>query len=210
MQQAGFDFLGNLSDALWSTDRLPEPGQGRQSWHYAGRAFDFDKNLVFGDPAPIEVVREDIGVNTYWHVYIRVPEELQGGQLGEPLKRIPWDFASRSSGDPQAFEQGGRKKAAVPPGYYIDFTALAENYGWMRIPSERTWRSVYSSILYWEYDKREGLGWNDAMLELYTQDQIAAFLNGPTQVPTPIVRPSEVNTRAAPRTPTPIPPDTKP
>src|SRR5262249_40195519 len=57
VQQAGFDFLGNLADALWSTDRLPEPGQVRQSWHYAGRAFDFKKNLVFGDPAPIEVVR---------------------------------------------------------------------------------------------------------------------------------------------------------
>jgi TolB protein len=204
VQQIGFDFLGSLKGVMWQTDRFPDPGQTRQSWHYAGRAFDFDENLVFGTPAPIEVVREEVGVNTYWRVYVRVPEMLQGGQLGEPLRDIPWDFASRTSGDPQTFENGGRPKNAIPSGYYVDFTAMAEDFGWMRIPSERDWRRSFTSLLYWEFNKREGLSWNEAMLELYTQDQIVAFLTGPTPIPTPVAPPTE---RPEPRTPTPIPPD---
>jgi hypothetical protein len=203
------DLLGGIKEALWLRDRLPEPGQSRQSWHYAGRAFDFDRNLVFaqGDqPAPIEVVREDIGVNTYWRVYIRVPEQYQGGQLGEPLKQVPWDFASRSSGDPQAFEQGGRKKVNVPTGYYVDFTRIAEDYGWDRIPSERTWRSVYPGILYWEFNKRDGLSWTDAMLQIYSKEELSDFLNGATPVPT-VAQPSQTPDRGPTRTPTPIPPD---
>ncbi len=207
VKQAGTDFLGTLKDALWEQDRVPDPGQSRQSWHYAGRAFDFDKNLVFGSPSPVEVVREDVGVNTYWRVYLRVPEELQGGQLGEPLKHVPWDFASRSSGDPQAFEDGGRPKTSVPSGYYVDFTELAANFGWLRIPSERDWRRNYSSLLYWEFDKRETLSWNEAMLQLYSQQEVAAFLNGPTLVPTPVAPPTETPQRGGTRTPTPIPPD---
>ncbi|HLY27729.1 MAG TPA: DPP IV N-terminal domain-containing protein, partial [Aggregatilineales bacterium] len=209
VQRAGFDFLGNLQDALWAQDRPPEPGQSRQSWHYGGRAFDFDKNLVFGSPSPIEVVREDSGVNTLWRVYIRVPEELQGGQLGEPLKRLPWDFASRSSGDPQTFENGGRTKASVPAGYYVDFTEIAQDYAWMPVPSGRDWRRNYSSILYWEFDKNEGLSWTEAMLQLYSQDDLNAFLNGPTPLPVPIAASTATPDRGPTRTPTPIPPDAK-
>jgi hypothetical protein len=183
---------------------LPEPGQSRQSWHYAGRAISFDRNLVFNNPAPIEIVKEDIGVETYWRVYIRVADDFQTGQLGEPLKRLPWDFAARRSGDPQTFEQGGKLKTVVPSGYYIDFTLIAEDYGWLANPSGRTWRRDYSAILYWQYDKRDGLSWDDAMLELYTTAQLAAFLAGPTPLPTPRPTLTAVPER---RTATPVPPD---
>ncbi|RMF48952.1 MAG: hypothetical protein D6749_14385 [Chloroflexota bacterium] len=204
LRQSGIDFLGALQDALWTLDRLPEPGQPRQSWHYAGRAFSFDRNLVFNTPiAPIEVVREEVGANVMWRVYLRVAETAQNGQLGEPLKRLPWDFASRSLGDPQIFEQGGRTKAAVPSGYYIDLTRLAEDYGWQRVPAGRDWRSNFPSILYWQFERRDGLTWDEAMLELYTQEQIDAFLFGvrlqPTLTPT--------DAPSARRSPTPIPPD---
>ena len=194
-----------MQDALWSRDRLPEPGQSRQSWQYAGRAFSFDRNLVFNNPPPIEVVREDVGVNTFWRVYIRVDEASQGGPLGEPLKQIPWDFASRTSGDPQVFEQGGRLKVTVPTGYYVDFTLLAEDYGWQRIPSERQWRANFPSLLYWEFDRRDNLTWMEAMAELYTQEEIDAFLFGPTPVPTKPPEPTE--TPVPRRSPTPVPPD---
>lgn len=204
-QQTGFDFLGQLQDAYWDLTRYPDPNLSRQDWHYTGRSFSFDKNLVYNNPAPLEIVREDIGSNTYWRVYLRVADNAQGGQLGEPLKRLPWDFASRTSGDPQVFEQGGRTKVAVPAGYYVDFTQLAEDYGWTRVPSERTWRKNFTSILYWEYDKRDGLNWNDAMLEVYTQKTIDAFLNGPTPLPT--LKPTATDTPGPRKTPTPIPPD---
>ncbi len=209
VQQAGFDFLGNLQDALWAQDRPPEPGQSLQSWHYAGRAIDFDKNLVFGSPPPVEVVREDTPVNTQWRVYVRVPDELQGGQLGEPLKAIPWDFASRSSGDPQTFENGGRNESSVPTGYYVDVTQIAEDYGWLPVPSGRDWRRNYSSILYWEFDKTEGLSWTEAMLQLYSQSDLSAFLNGPTPMPISLATSTGTPERGPTRTPTPIPPDIK-
>ncbi len=204
LRQSGIDFLGALQDAIWTLDRLPEPGQPRQSWHYAGRAFAFDRNLVFNLPLPpVEVVREEVGANVVWRVYLRVAETAQSGQLGEPLKRLPWDFASRSAGDPQIFEQGGRLKAAVPIGYYIDLTRLAEDYGWQRVPAGRDWRSNFPSILYWQFERRDGLTWDEAMLELYTQEQIDAFLFGARLQPT--ATPAD----AAPlrRSPTPIPPD---
>ncbi|HRE46928.1 MAG TPA: hypothetical protein PLD47_04325 [Aggregatilineales bacterium] len=205
-QRIGYDFLGAPADLLWTRDRLPEPGQSRQSWHYAGRAFAFDRNLIFNTPAPIEIMREDIGANTYWRVYIRVDPAFQDGRLGEPLKEYPWDFASRIEGnDPAVFEQGGRRKGAIPKGYYVDFTQLAADFGWERLPSERQWRSNFPSLLYWEFDKREGLAWAEAMFELYTQAEIDAFLFGPTAIPTRT--PQATPTFGPSRTPTPRPPD---
>jgi hypothetical protein len=75
-------------------------------------------------------VREDIGVNTYWHVYVRVADDAQSGQLGEPLRTMPWDFASRTRGDVQAYNEGGRIRTTMPAGYYVDLTQLAADYGW--------------------------------------------------------------------------------
>ncbi len=211
--RTGLDFLGSNISLWWAIQganrHLPDPGQSLQNWHYAGRAFDFDRNLVYAADTssaapPVEVVREDsIDGQTYWRVYIRVAEPYQGGHLREPLKRLPWDMSSRSSGDPQAYENGGRLETAVPSGYYVDFTALAEDYGWERLPSDRDWRALFSALLYWEFDQRDNLSWDDAMKQLYPPDQIAAFLSGPTPVPTP----KETATLVLTRTPTPIPPD---
>jgi TolB protein len=209
----GLDFLGERVDMLWKisgADRyIPDPGLPVQNWHYAGRAFDFDKNLVYTSnpdiPAPIEVVREDDpNGQTFWRVYVRVPDSFQNGGYGEPLKRLPWDFASRSSLDPQVVESGGKLKAAVPAGYYVDFTALAEDYGWSRVPALRNWRGYAGGILYWQFERRDGLAWNDAMLELYTQSALDAFLAGPA--PRPTLLPTELRPTQV-RTATPIPPD---
>lgn len=202
---AGVDFLGALEDSFWDAARLPEPGQNRQDWHYTGRAISFDRNLVFNTPSPIEIVREDIGINTFWRVYVRVADSAQNGALGEPLKQIPWDFDSRRT-DAVAFEQGGKLKDRIPSGYYVDFTALAADYGWLRSPAGRNWRSNYSSIFYWEYVKQDGLGWDQAMLEVFTAEQLNAFLTGPTPIPTVPPRPTEEETPRPRRSPTPIPP----
>ncbi|MHB8628524.1 MAG: TolB family protein [Aggregatilineales bacterium] len=213
INKTGLDFLGS-NIALWwaiqgANRHLPDPGQPLQNWHYAGRAFDFDRNLVYGSsdkpnvPPPVEVVREDnIDGQTYWRVYVRVPDTIQG--LGEPLKQLPWDFASRSSQDTVAYQNGGRLKARVPSGYYVDFTALAADYGWQRVPAGREWRALATALLYWEFERRDGLTWDQAMQQLYPPDQIAAFLNGPTPVPTALNNPTVI---VATRTPTPIPPD---
>lgn len=204
LKATGEDILGTLEDAFWALDRLPEPGQERLNWHMAGRAFSLNRNLIYGFPPALEIVREDVGPNTYWRVYARAA--VQDGQLGEPLRDLPWDFTARSSGDVQAYEQGGRTRSSIPSGYYVDLTELFADYGWKRQPADRSWRYNFGGVLFWMFVKDDGLTWEQAMLELYTQDELNAFLTEPTPFPTPTLAPP-TPTAEPTQTPTPIPPD---
>lgn len=208
LAQAGYDFLGTLEDAFWPADRPPEPGEPAQNWHYTGRAIAFNRELIYASsPQPIEIVREDIEVNTYWRVYVRVADEAQAGALGEPLRSRPWDFTARNSGNVEDYERGGRLDDRVPAGYYVDLTQIAEDYGWLRTPAQRTWQYNFSAIQYWDFLKTQGLSWNDAMLELYTPAELDAFLSEATSVPPPPPLPTASPTPEPQRSPTPIPPD---
>ena len=204
LEQTGSDILGTLEDAFWALDRLPEPGQERLNWHMAGRAFSLNRNLIYGFPPQLEIVRVDQGPYTYWRVYARAA--VQDGQLGEPLRDLPWDFTARSSGDVQAYEEGGRLRAAVPTGYYVDLTQLMADYGWQPVPADRTWRQNFGGVLFWDFVKTDGLTWEQAMLELYTQDELTSFLTDPTPFPTPTLAPPSPTPEPS-RTATPIPPD---
>lgn len=208
LEKAGYDFLGTLEDAFWLRDRPPEPGEPRENWHYTGRAIAFDRNLIYaGPPAPVEIVREDKEVNIYWRVYVRVVADAQNGALGEPLRRMPWDFTARGAGDVQDYEQGGRLKDVVPPGYYVDLTQIAADFGWYRVPARRTWQSNFSAIQFWELHKTAGLSWEAAMLELYTPEELQNFFVAATAVPAPPALPTASPAPAERSTATPIPPD---
>lgn len=208
LERAGYDFLGTLEDAFWRLDRPPDPGEPRENWHYAGRAIAIQRDLIYaGQPTPIEVVREDREVNTYWRVYVRVVAEAQNGSLGEPLRQIPWDLTARGSGDVEDYERGGRLKDSVPAGYYVDLTRIAEDFGWQRAPAQRTWQFNFGAIQFWELHNTGGKTWTDAMLELYTPGELDAFLSEATAVPPPPPLPTESPTPAVRRTATPIPPD---
>jgi TolB protein len=205
-QTAGWDFLGRLESVWWPLNRPLEPGQDRRSWHKAGRAFDIVQAYNQGSPAQVEVVQEQIGPDIYWRLYVRAA--VQDGSLGEPLHAVPWDFESRTSGDIAAYEAGGRPRDAVPSGYYIDFTRLALAYGWARTPAATTWRGNWPGVLYWQYEKRDGLDWWAAMLELYPQasleEQIFTPVPGPTQQPTvltPTVQPTQTRLIPTPTVP---------
>jgi TolB protein len=208
LEKAGYDFFGTLEDAFWEQGRPPDPGEPRENWHYAGRSIAFDRELVYaGYPAPVEAVREDVEINTYWRVYLRVVGDAQNGALGEPLRRMPWDFTARSSGDVEDYERGGRLKDSAPPGYYIDLTQIAEDYGWQRAPAQRTWQYNFGAIQFWELVKIDGLSWQAAMLELYTPAEFDAFLSDATPVPPPPPLPTPSPTPDIARSPTPVPPD---
>jgi TolB protein len=187
LDRVGWDFLGELDDAFWNIDRPPQPGEERRNWYMTGRAFGATRNLIAGFPAGIEMVREDLGVETYWRLYVRVPDEAQAGQLGEPLRSMPWDVLSRNAGDVQAYDQGGRLKTTIPGGYYVDFTQLAEDYGWLRAAAGGDWRANANSMNYWLFEKTEGLDWYLAMRQLYTDAQLGGF--APTAVPQPTLAP---------------------
>ncbi|MCC6802809.1 MAG: PD40 domain-containing protein [Anaerolineae bacterium] len=180
-QAAGWDFLGRLDDAFWSITRPPQPGEERRNWLMTGRAISITRNAIVGFPPPMEIVREDLGVETYWRVYVRVSDDAQSGQLGEPLRSLPWDFASRTEGDVEAYDAGGRVRAQVPAGYYVDFTQIAVDYGWQRVPAGRDWRANSNTIYYWSFQKRDGLDWYSAMREIYTEGELGGF--APTAAP---------------------------
>ncbi|MEZ4666650.1 MAG: hypothetical protein R3E39_01800 [Anaerolineae bacterium] len=183
LEKVGWDFLGKLDDAFWDLNRLPDAGEESRNWYRTGRAFGITRNLIAGFPSQIEVVREDIGINTFWRLYVRVSEDAVPGELGEPLRQMPWDMLSRNSGDVQAYDEGGRLKSQVPSGYYVDFTSLAEDYGWLRATARSDWRANVNSINYWLFEKIDGLSWYDAMRELYTDSQLGGF--AATATPSP-------------------------
>ncbi|MCK6578204.1 MAG: DPP IV N-terminal domain-containing protein [Anaerolineae bacterium] len=207
-EQTGIDLLGRLDDAFWQIDRPPEPGVPRSgNWLLSGRAFAIARSGINGFPPPLEIVREDLGVETYWRVYVRVSEDAQSGQLGEPLRRLSWDFAARTSGDVEAYDQGGKLKAETATGYYVDLTELALDYGWTRAAAGRDWRANAATINFWLFEKRDGLTWLEAMRELYTEAQLGGLVPTPTPggataptVPAPTL---EIQPSAVPATRTP-------
>lgn len=173
--EAGWDLLGQLDNMYLSLDDKPLPGQPAQSWSYAGRAFDFNYLLALADNPQVEIVREDQGSETYWRVYLRTA--VQDGSMGEPLKQLPWDFRARFGFDPQYYDQGGKSKDGIPAGYYLDFTALAADYGWARVPAVERWHTFFQGIRYWHFENHQGLTWEEAMLEIYTADELEETFN---------------------------------
>lgn len=180
-EETGWDFLAQMDELFWDINRLGEPGVDNRNWHKTGRAFSIDSNALLGFPPEIEVVREDSDPSgqTYWRVFLRVDDDLQSGQLGEPLRRMPWDFLSLGQ-DIETYNQGGRLRSEVPSGYYVDFTQIAADYGWERVAAGSNWRANANTRFFWMFYKPDGLSWLDAMLEIYEPAQLGGYLPTPT------------------------------
>lgn len=165
--EAGWDFLGRLDHLYEAIEQRSLPGQSNRNWNKAGRAFDFYYREAMTFAPRVEVVREEIGLETYWRVYLRAA--AQDGSMGEPLRQLPWDFRARLGDDPQYYDEGGKLKDSIPAGYYVDFTALAADYGWTRIPADDNWRTFFPGINFWHFQNRQGLLWEAAMLEIHPE-----------------------------------------
>lgn len=169
IQEAGWDYLGQLDNMFLPLSSKPLPGQPAESWNQAGRAIDvrYQDALAF-DPQ-VEIVREEVGAETYWRIYLRAT--AQDGSMGEPLRARSWDFRARFGNEPRYYNEGGRLKDSIPAGYYIDFTALAADYGWQRVPASDNWRTFFPGIRFWHYQNRGGLTWAEAMREIYRPEE---------------------------------------
>ncbi len=167
--ETGYDYLATLGDSFRAINVPSQAGQPSQSWHKAGRAFDLSQGFYERDDQLIQLVREDIGLDTYWRVYFKTA--LQDGSLGAPLQETPWDLKAR---DPGGEVAGGRPASNPPSAYYVDFSALAQDYGWERVPARPNWTSRWSDILWWQYQKTLGQTWLQAMLEIWSPDEIEA------------------------------------
>lgn len=170
IEETGWDFLGQVDQMYDRIDARPPPGQSARNWNKAGRAFDYFANYALALDPRVEVVREDRESATYWRTYLRA--ESQDGSQGEPLRDLPWDFRARYGAEPQYYDQGGKWKDEIPGGYYVDFTMLAADYGWTRVPTADNWRTFFPGILFWRYENRQGLNWEQAMLEIYTAEEV--------------------------------------
>jgi len=162
-EEAGWDYLANLESAWLPMSYDPPSGHSRRSWHLCGRAFAVSQEPYELDDPQIVLAREDQGTATYWRI--------QDGSRGEPLRILPWDLNARATGG-QAEVDGGALLDQPPAGYYVDFTALASDYGWERVPSKWRWRYFWPDILWWEYQKTGGLSWWDCMLTVCEPEDI--------------------------------------
>jgi TolB protein len=199
IHDAGWDALASLQNAFVPLSISLDPGYS-EDWLYTGRAFAI--NPLLTNAGWMITVREDIGSQTYWRLYVRAFK--QDGSQGEPIHNPPWDLNARYELDPRVYEQGG-KYAPVPAGYWVDLTALAAVYGWERQPALPNWRTYYGGTRFTEFALTNGLNWYSAMLELYPADALVT----PTRVLAPTATPSKTpiptSTRRPTRTPGPSP-----
>jgi TolB protein len=172
-QEVGYDFLGQLSEATRPYDYFSDTSE-YASWHKSGRAVDtlFDFNTQAGQV--MEVVRDDMGGETFWRVYLRCTD--QSGTCGRPLTVNTWDY-SYTARNKIAPEQGGIERPASGA-YYVDFTALAREYGWTRISSwndeDFSWTWHFLAFEYWHYQRPDDLTWYQAMQEVYAPAKLKA------------------------------------
>ena len=180
----GWDALANLENAYVPLTTPPNPGLG-DDWLYTGRAFTLNPALV--QAGWMSIIREDFGQQIYWHIYLRTT--AQDGSQGAPLTQIPWDFSART-GDPVAYEHGGRLMSSIPPGYWFDLTGCAIQYGWERLPALTNWRTYYAGARYNELAYLQGLDWRTAMLQLYPPEVLVTTtpVVPPTRTSTPTLR----------------------
>ena len=198
----GWDFLNTLDNAVIDINAPPPPSLDFNSWLKTGRAFDVAQAAEqFGW---VKITREDFGFHTFWRVWLLAA--VQDGSEGEPLRLPTWNLAARYSGRPQPYDAGGEYVSVLPPGYFVDFTLLADDYGWTRVQAETNWRQFYPGIMYWRFEHRDGLDWLSAMRELYSASAVATRTPVPSPTDTPTITktptPTITPTRTATRTPT--------
>jgi len=169
VEEAGWDYLANLSSSWRPMTYTPPTGHSRMSWHVCGRAIGLDREPYEEDDPQIELIREDVGNVTYWRVFVRTAE--QDGSMGEPLREAVWDLYAREEGGRAAIE-GGAPRARIPSGYYVDFTTLASDYGWERLPALWRWRYFWPDVRWWEFQKTDDLTWWECMLEVFEPEEI--------------------------------------
>ncbi len=190
--ETGWDALASLENAFVPLTTSLEPGM-EEDWLYTGRAFAL--NSLMSNAGWMVTLREDVGAQTYWRLYIRCT--VQDGSLGEPIHDAPWNLNARYELNPRTYEQGGAY-APVPAGYWVDMTALAQAYGWERLPSLPNWRNFYAGTRFTEFALTDGLDWYSAMKELYPPEALIT----PTRVLAPTLTPTQTSTPTSTRRPT--------
>jgi TolB protein len=168
-EKLGWDFLASLDDAALPISAPPQPGI-IPNWLYTGRAINVQSAPL--SAGWMTIAREEYDGRVYWRLWVKCFN--QDGSCGEPQKAPIWDFSSRYLGDGASYEEGG-KLGNLPAGYWIDFTNLALEIGWERMPAMSNWRNYFQGTLFNQFVFRQGLSWSDAMLQLYPSDVVSSI-----------------------------------
>lgn len=195
--ETGWDFLASLENAYIPFNEPPSPGS-EDNWLYTGRAIAV--NPIAINAGWMTLAREDFAGQTFWRIYLRA--RYQDGSQGKPLTTTAWDMNARFLGDPKDYEQGGRAHG-IPTGYWVDFTEIAQRFGWLRMPALPNWRGYLPAARFNLYLANEGLDWNSAMAEIYPPEALVTPTFRPTFTPTSTVEP--VNNKGNKVSPTPLP-----
>ena len=135
---AGFDFLSIFGDMMRPKNfHTTDAGVSNKSRHMCGDAFDYNQ----GDPRRVVITDPRDGI-TYFRTYLRC--EKQDGTQGELMA-----------------PDGGSPK------FYIDFTSIAEAFGWHRIRAQKGWPTVWKKREFWHYQLTEGYTFDQGMEILY-------------------------------------------
>jgi TolB protein len=163
----GWDFLATLNNVYMPiTD--PSSPHILENWFYTGRAFEIDPS-----PATVEwlmITKEDIDGKVFWRIYLRPIN--QSGAVGRQLQERVWSFDQRSMGSPEAYEQGGSYLPEIPGGYWVDFTELAAQFGWVRMPALNNWRTYYPGTQHTVFVNQALLNLDNALLDLYPPEAL--------------------------------------
>ncbi|HBY96824.1 MAG TPA: hypothetical protein DEP84_23230, partial [Chloroflexi bacterium] len=178
--EVGYDFLGRVSETHRPL-HFASSASDYLSWHKAGRAVDTLLDLgVPPSQLRMEVVRDDRHNEVFWRIYLQcIPRD---GSCGEPLLDRPWDFSARAR-RVESPGKGGHPSSFFP-GYWFDFTAAADDFGWFRIASYQDpdfdWRTDKTALEFWHYQMDAGLDWWSAMKEIYDAPTLADWFSWKT------------------------------
>jgi hypothetical protein len=184
-EASGWDFLQKTLGTWRNIDQVRSRKMytydyGYLSWHKAGRALDLALEYKVDSADQMVLVREDLGANVYWRLYLRTAQ--QDGSQGEPLRDNPWLYWWHivPEHEPEAYAAGGRR-LPIPAGYYVDVTALAKRHGWERIAcyaiaNDYHWQTDSNGTEYWHYERTDGLVWWQAMQQIYPLEMLEAHV----------------------------------
>ena len=144
-ERSGIDFLAKCGDVFRDAGFVSsKDGVANRSNHKTGRAFDYDQTSPH-----ILIEKEVIGNKMFFRTFIKCSK--QDGSLG----------TRRKINDLRGYSYNG---------YSVDFTKIAEEFGFTRIPAWNGWQSHYNRREFWHYqDMTEDghtLTWDEAMLWL--------------------------------------------
>ncbi len=147
-------------------------GSDAFSWHKTGRAVDFDQGK-FGK-AIFEPESRKIGDETrqFWKIYLPYKDNKATiDQIAEADRKYIKTFSDEEVKATKYKTGKPRKVGGVYP-LHIDFRSILHEYGFHEIPAHRDWKSNQKKQEWWHFEKRGGLTWWQAMLEVHSREEV--------------------------------------